>query len=60
MRANPANRSGLALNVGFLLNESVGHSSLFTVDEPAPNLDAELQLSRLAGSVQLTRTPHQQ
>ncbi len=57
MRANPANRSGLALNVGFLLNESVGHSSLFTVDEPAPNLDAELQLSRLAGSVQLTRTP---
>ena len=57
MRSNPANRSGLALNVGFLLNEGVGHSSLFTVDEPAPDLAAELQLSQLAGSVQLTRTP---
>lgn len=57
MRSNPANRSGLALNVGFLLNEGVGHSSLFTVDEPAPDLDVELQLSQLAGSVQLTRTP---
>lgn len=57
MRSNLANRSGLALNVGFLLNEGVGHSSLLTVDEPAPDLDAELQLSQLAGSVQLTRTP---
>ncbi|MEY3149878.1 MAG: hypothetical protein RLY92_105 [Chloroflexota bacterium] len=57
MRANAANQSGLTLNVGFLLNENIGHKSLFTVDEAAPSLDPELQLSRLAGSVQLTRTP---
>jgi uncharacterized protein len=46
----------LRLNVGFLINSSVGTSRDFTFDVPALCLDPDLDLYNLTGNAKFTRT----
>jgi uncharacterized protein len=49
-------RNSLRLNVGFLLNKSVGFSHNFDFDEPTVQIDEDLDVSHLQGAVRFTRT----
>jgi len=46
----------LRLNVGFLINQSVGSSRDFVFDNPRLHLDPDLDLNGLAGTAKFTRT----
>lgn len=50
------NRNALRLNVGFLINQSVGSSRDFVFDYPELHLTPDLELSDLKGSARITRT----
>lgn len=47
----------LRINVGFLLKEGIGYTRELSFDEPVVELADDLTVSRLVGSVALTRTP---
>jgi uncharacterized protein len=47
----------LRLNVGFLINQSVGTSREFLFELPDLNLEPDVQLKNLAGTAKITRTP---
>jgi len=49
-------RNALRLNVGFLINQSVGSSRDFVFDHPDLLLAPDLDLSNLKGSARITRT----
>ena len=49
-------RQALRLNVGFLLNQSVGFSREFPVDLPSLLLEPDLDLNHLSGTARITRT----
>lgn len=49
-------RNPLRLNVGFLINQSVGYSRDFLFDLPEIHLSPDLDLRTLAGTVRVTRT----
>ncbi|UCD99412.1 MAG: DUF177 domain-containing protein [Chloroflexota bacterium] len=50
-------RQSLRLNVGFLINQSVGSSRDFYFDLPALVLEPDLNLTNLTGQAKITRTP---
>ena len=50
------NRNPLQLNVGFLLHQSVGFSRKFEFDEPTVQIDDDLDVKHLQGSLRFTRT----
>jgi uncharacterized protein len=50
-------RNALRLNVGFLINQSVGNSREFPFEFPALRLEPDLDLQNLSGSARITRTP---
>jgi uncharacterized protein len=50
------NRNALRLNVGFLINQSVGSSRDFIFDYPELPLSPDLELSDIKGSARITRT----
>lgn len=52
----PQPRDQLRLNVGFLINQSVGFSRDFDVDTLTIRLEPDLELNRLSGTARLTRT----
>lgn len=54
-KQNSANGHVLQINVGFLLNEGVGHSRTITFDERSVQVE-ELALNWLLGDIELTRT----
>ena len=49
-------RSPLRLNVGFLINQSVGTSRDFPIELPDIRFDPDLLLSDLEGAARITRT----
>ncbi len=49
-------RNPLRLNVGFLINQSVGYSRDFLFDVPKIHIPPDLDLENLAGTVRVTRT----
>jgi uncharacterized protein len=49
-------RSALRLNVGFLINQSVGFSRDFIFEYPELYLDADLDLHDFQGAARITRT----
>lgn len=49
-------RYALRLNVGFIVNQSVGFSREFLFDYPLINLEPDLVLNNLSGSARFTRT----
>lgn len=53
---NLGGRDPLRLNVGFLLKQSVGFSRTFDYELQDTRLSEDLRVSRLVGSVRLTRT----
>jgi len=52
----PNSNDQLRLNVGFLLNQSVGSSRDFVFDIPSLRLDPDLDLNTLTGVAKFTRT----
>jgi uncharacterized protein len=50
-------RNALRLNVGFLVNASIGYSREFPFEFPALHLEPDLDLNDLTGSAHVTRTP---
>ncbi len=50
-------RFPLRINVGFLINAPISTSREIKFDLPAINLGNDLDLQKLAGKVELTRTP---
>lgn len=52
---NPS-RQALRLNVGFLINQSVGFSRDFIFDVPSVHLEPDLNLNDLAGTAHISRT----
>jgi uncharacterized protein len=50
-------RNPLRLNVGFFVNQSVGYSREFPFEFPSLRLEPDLDLSNLAGTARITRTP---
>jgi uncharacterized protein len=50
-------RHALRLNVGFLVNQSVGFSRKFLFDYPSLHIQPDLDLKNLSGTAQVTRTP---
>jgi uncharacterized protein len=52
----PSPNDQLRLNVGFLINQSVGSSRDFVFDIPRLRLDTDLDLTHLAGTAKFTRT----
>ena len=46
----------MRLNVGFILHEQVGFSRNFDIDCPSVQIDDQLELSNLHGTIRLTRT----
>jgi uncharacterized protein len=51
-----SSRNALRLNVGFLINQSVGISRDFLFDFPSLSLKPDLELQNLTGSARITRT----
>ncbi len=49
--------SPLRLNLGFFIHQQIGYSREFPLEIPRLNLDPELALSDLYGTVRVTRTP---
>jgi len=49
-------RHPLRINVGFLLHEQVGYSRTFDFDHPAVQIDEDLAIRKLRGSLRFTRT----
>lgn len=49
-------RNPLRLNVGFIIHETIGYFRDFEFELPELNLQDELQLSDVAGTVRVTRT----
>jgi uncharacterized protein len=49
-------RYALRLNVGFIVNQSVGFSREFVFDFPEINLEPDLVLNNLSGTARFTRT----
>jgi uncharacterized protein len=49
-------RSALRLNVGFLINQSVGFSRDFVFEYPELSLGPDLNLNELQGTARITRT----
>lgn len=52
----PQPRDQLRLNVGFLINQSVGYSRDFDVEIPTIRLEHDLELTGMSGTARLTRT----
>ena len=52
----PNSSDQLRLNVGFLINQSVGSSREFLFDLPVFHLDSEFHLTKLGGMAKFTRT----
>ena len=50
-------RTPLRLNVGFIIKESIGYSRVFPIDFANIHLEPDLDLERLTGTVEITRTP---
>ena len=50
-------RQSLRLNVGFLIQQSVGSSRDFYFDLPTLSIEPDLKLQQLQGSARITRTP---
>ena|SRR3989304_3228409 len=50
-------RNALRLNVGFLVNQSIGYSREFPFEFPALRIEPDLDLTDLFGSARVTRTP---
>lgn len=50
-------QSPLRLNVGFLINQTIGYSRDFPFELPQVRLQPDLDLSNLVGNVHVTRTP---
>ena len=46
----------MRLNVGFLLNESIGYSRDIEFDHPSLFIDTDLEVRDFEGSIRLTRT----
>jgi uncharacterized protein len=53
----PNHRSHFRLNVGFIINQNVGFSSKFPLEEARFLLEPDLEATDLSGTVRITRTP---
>ena len=50
-------RTPLRLNVGFIIKESIGYSRIFPFDYDQIHFDPDLDLEKLTGTAEITRTP---
>jgi uncharacterized protein len=50
-------RRVLRLNVGFIVNQTIGYVREIPLEFPALNLDPDLELTDVAGAARITRTP---
>ena len=50
-------QSPFRLNVGFIVNQSIGYSREFVFELPEVHLPPDLDLNRLTGSARVSRTP---
>ncbi len=50
-------RTPLRLNVGFIIKEFIGYSRVFPFDYDQIHLEPDLDLEKLTGNVEITRTP---